>query len=97
MIQFDEKGFNFKNKFISWDIVEMISTYKIDVIVYDEIILELETDEFRYTFPESDENWMEFAQFINQKFELEEFKIWFERVMKSGFQENRRVLFNRNN
>jgi hypothetical protein len=95
MIQFDEKGFNFKNKFVSWDIVEIISTYKIDLIAYDEIILELETSQFRYSFPESEENWMEFALFITEKFELEDFGIWYEKVMKPAFKENRRFLFER--
>ena len=64
MINYNQKGFYFKEKFINWENVELISTYKVDVIAYDEIILEFETSQFRYTFPESDENWMEFAQFV---------------------------------
>lgn len=94
-MKYDQLGFNFKDKFILWEEVELISTYKMDLITMDEIILELETNQFRYSFPESDEDWIDFAKFITEKFQLDDFEIWFERVMKPVFKENRSVLFER--
>lgn len=95
-MKFDEKGFYFKDKFILWDEIVTISTYKIDRLVVDDIILELTTENFIYSFSEDVENWRNFAEFISKKFELEDFEIWFERVMKPSFQENRMLLFDRN-
>lgn len=95
-MKFDEKGFYFKDKLILWDEIETISIYKIDRLVVDDIIFELTTENFIYSFSEELENWRNFAEFISIKFELEDFEIWFERVMKPAFKENRALLFDRN-
>lgn len=93
---FTDLGFYFNDKFISWKIVQTIYTFKIDLIVYDEIVLEISTNNQIYTFPESEENWFEFAKLITEKFNLDSFDWYFE-IMKNAFQENRILLFDRNN
>lgn len=104
-MEFDEKGIYFKDKFILWDEIVTISTYKIDRLVVDDIILELTTENFIYSFSEDVENWRNFAEIISKKFELETLRqaqcdgcleSWYERVMKPSFQENRMLLFDRN-
>lgn len=93
-LKFNNLEFWFDEKKILWEEVETIYSYKIDLVVYDEIILEISTKDKMYTFPESEENWFEFANFITEKFELESFE-WYFQVMHPAFQENRTLLFAR--
>lgn len=91
-LKFNDSEFWLNEKEISWEEVETIYSYKVDLITIDEIILEISTKDKIYKFPESEENWFEFAKFITEKFELESFD-WYEKVMKPAFKENRTLLF----
>lgn len=91
-LKFNDLGFWLNENHILWEEVETIYSYKIDLITVDEIILEISTKDKIYTFPESSENWFEFAKFITEKFELESFD-WYEKVRNPAFQENRTLLF----
>lgn len=91
-LKFNDNGFWFKESQISWEDVEKIHSYKIDLITIDEIILEISTKDKINRFPESEENWFEFANFITEKFGLESFE-WYFHIMHPAFQENRTLLF----
>ncbi len=93
-LKFNDSEFWFKENKISWEEVETIYAYKIDLITIDEIILEISTKDKIFNIKESEENWFEFAKFITEKFELESFD-WYEKVRNPAFQENRILLFNR--
>lgn len=89
---YDEIGFKFsKLSYCSWDSIETVFTYKIDLMTIDEICIDIFTHDKILTVNESTPGWVQFTEQLDQRLPLP--KNWEGQVMLPAFVTNLTLLF----
>ena len=99
IFDYDEKGFEITNeqiiKYYNWRDIETVYGYKIDLITYDEICMDVFTnDNEKFTITESTDGWFQFIDRLSKN--INSIKInWYIDIAQPPFEQNLTLLYDR--
>lgn len=101
IFDYDEKGFEITNEqivnYYNWSDIETVYGYKIDLKVYDEICLDIFTnDNEKFTITESTDGWFQFISRLSEN--INSIKIdWYIEIANPAFEQNLTLLYDKLN